>query len=382
MSSCSSTVSSSSDNNLEHSNNLELKCTKLRHYFIIDELGRGSFSIVWLCYNNMNKKFCAIKVQDPNEYKSGIDEIKFVSKLPKDPPIFNNLLEYFIENKNNNKYLCSVWNLHNCNLDFILRKSSYTNGLPIIVCKKIMKQLIQAIQILHKKFKVYHGDIKTDNILVKGISMKNKFICDKYLEYNSNNNNNKSFDEYYKDFSQEFSEDFSKNFLEKIQISLSDFGAYCKESEEHTKEFGTRYYQAPEIILLGKCSYPVDIWALGCTFYEMLSSKILFDPIKDSHGTRDYYHLCLINETCGSFPYNFIKKTKKYKEFFIDTKLKNFVPKENRLDRKLEELSLSDISDKENIKDILKSLLHIDPNKRSDINYLSTLEYFNISYLL
>ena len=45
-----------------------------------------------------------------------------------------------------------------------------------------MRQIITALMILHKKFKVFHGDIKTDNILIKGINDRDKFICNKYLD--------------------------------------------------------------------------------------------------------------------------------------------------------------------------------------------------------
>jgi serine/threonine protein kinase len=45
-----------------------------------------------------------------------------------------------------------------------------------------MKQLIEAIYILHIKLKVFHGDIKTDNILVKGINNRDKFIIEQYNE--------------------------------------------------------------------------------------------------------------------------------------------------------------------------------------------------------
>ena len=58
-------------------------------------------------------------------------------------------------------------------------------------------------------------------------------------------------------------------FVEKCHISLSDFGAFCNEDEHYDEEFGTRYYRAPEIILMGDCSYAVDIWAAGCVFYVL-----------------------------------------------------------------------------------------------------------------
>lgn len=39
----------------------------------------------------------------------------------------------------------------------------------------------------------------------------------------------------------------------------------------------TRFYRAPEIMLSSShYSKPVDIWALGCTFAELMSRRILF----------------------------------------------------------------------------------------------------------
>jgi serine/threonine protein kinase len=56
---------------------------------------------------------------------------------------------------------------------------------------------------------------------------------------------------------------YQNEYLNPINISLADFGTVCSEDESYDNSFGTRYYQAPEIILMGKCKYPVDIWALG-----------------------------------------------------------------------------------------------------------------------
>ena len=68
-----------------------------------------------------------------------LEAVIFVNKLPKQPSVFNNLLEYFIEKKDNNKYLCSVWNLHSSNLDTLIRKSNYNNGFSLVIVKKIMQ---------------------------------------------------------------------------------------------------------------------------------------------------------------------------------------------------------------------------------------------------
>ena len=82
------------------------------------------------------------------------------------------------------------------------------------------------------------------------------------------------------------------------------------------EDFGTKYYQAPEIVLMGDCKNKVDIWALGCTLYELLTGKILFDPKKDRYHTEDYNHLKMIIELCGNFKKEYLMTTKFYREFF------------------------------------------------------------------
>jgi len=399
-------LSVSSDEDKTQSNNLDLTGKIIKNYNVICELGRGSFSIVWLAFSIKSNDFYALKIQNPSEFKDGQSEIKFVQNLPTSPSVFNNICESFIEIRDNQKYLCSSWNLHCSDIDCLIRKGNYGNGFDFETVKKIMKQLIEAVKILHQKFKVFHGDIKTDNILVKGINNKDAFIIKRYNEENFFKKYSEAKDKFWVDIKkkdinkidkmdkndkrkirieihdqitkkilEEYSlSDISKysidsKYLESINISLADFGTYCEEHNFYEESFGTRYYQAPEIILLGKCSYPVDIWALGCTFYELLTGNLLFDPIKDSKHSRDYYHLQLIQETCGDFPKNFLKKTKYHKQFFDSNyKLKGYESDDsNRLDRKLNEFNF-DKPCLEAVKQILTGTLTVDPGLRWDIN--------------
>jgi len=399
-------LSVSSDEDKTQSNNLDLTGKIIKNYNVICELGRGSFSIVWLAFSIKSNDFCALKVQNPTEFKDGQSEIKFVQKLPLLPSVFNNICDSFIEIRDNQKYLCSSWNLHCSDIDSLIRKGDYDNGFDFETVKKIMKQLIEAVKILHKNFKVFHGDIKTDNILVKGINNKDDFIIKRYNEENffkkyseakekfwvdvkkkdidkidkmDKNDKRKIRIEIHDQITNKILEEYSlsdiskytidSKYLESMDVSLADFGTYCEEHNFYEESFGTRYYQAPEIILMGKCSYPVDIWALGCTFYELLTGNLLFDPIKDSKHSRDYYHLQLIQETCGNFPKNFLKKTKYYKKFFDSNfKLKDYeLTDSNRLDRKLNEFNLDKLPFFDWIKRILTGTLVVDPAQRWDI---------------
>ncbi len=408
-------LSQSSDEDKSQNENLELGGKTIKNYNIICELGRGSFSIVWLAYSILDNRFYALKVQNPSEYKDGVSEIKFVKKLPTNPPVFNNLVDEFVSIRDDKKYLCSAWHLHCSNIDCLIRKGDNENGFELNMVKKIMKQLIESVKILHGKFKVFHGDIKSDNILIKGLNNKDEFIIKRYIEENffeKYSNAKKSFwtnvkqkdlktidkmdkkdknqirEQIHSEITNKILEEYSltdiskysvdSKYLDPINISLADFGTHCEEHNYYEESFGTRYYQAPEIILMGKCTYPVDIWAIGCTFYELLSGKLLFDPIKDSKYSRDYYHLRLINETCGNFSPHFLKKTKNYKNFFDSNyNIKDWEwDGESRLDRKINELDFDD-NVKQNIKKILQGTLTIDPSKRWTINDLAKCDFFN-----
>ena len=273
----------------------------------------------------------------------------------------------------------------------MIRKGPYENGLPFNIIINIMKQLITALSILHNKYKVFHGDIKTDNILVKGISNKNKYIYNKYLEYYNNNLSHEQiieliFNDNIIDNINDFNDINNINDFDDInndiKISLADFGTHCNENTEYNEPFGTRYYQAPEIILMGPCSYPVDIWALGCTLFELITGTLLFDPNKDSYHSRDYYHLCLINQTCGNFSNTFLYNTKYYKKYFIKNKKNKFMLKDfnlnefDRLDRKLKN-NLLDETQNIIFKKLLVNMLKI--NNRYTINDIKSY-FVKINY--
>jgi len=132
-----SDMSISDDDIIDHSENLNLAGCILNKYNILTELGRGMYSIVWLAFCIENKKYYAIKVQHPNEYKDGVNENAFVKLLP-NISVLNTIIHDFKEIRNNQKYLCTVYNLHCSNLDCILRKGKYNNGIPFNIASSAL----------------------------------------------------------------------------------------------------------------------------------------------------------------------------------------------------------------------------------------------------
>lgn len=65
--------------------------------------------------------------------------------------------------------------------------------------------------------------------------------------------------------------------------------------DDYTDYVATRWYRAPEL-LVGDTQYgpPVDVWALGCVFAELLNGNPLWP------GKSDVDQLYLIRKTLGS----------------------------------------------------------------------------------
>jgi serine/threonine-protein kinase SRPK3 len=168
-------------------------------------------------------------------------------------------------------------------------------------------------------------------------------------------------------------------YFENPQIKLTDFGFYCHKDQYFHEQFGTRYYMAPEIILMSECSEKVDIWALGCMLYELITGQILFDPHSSKRGTTDYHHLEMIINLCGEFN-GLFQSGKYYKKFFKNDKLKDM---EYNADFKLptyEKINNKLINHKINnpvLSKLIESMLQLNPKKRPSIKELLSISWIN-----
>jgi serine/threonine-protein kinase SRPK3 len=392
------------------SNNLQLKGKILNNYNIISELGRGAYSIVWLGFNITDSKYYAIKVQNPDDYIDGKDEIKILKTIPQDSIYINKLNNYFIENQfvNNQieKFVCSAYELCCGNLDGLTRKGKYKNGLPPYIVKKIFQQLCLAVNTLHSKMKIFHGDIKPDNILLCGLNNRDKKYIELYDKADFTNLYSKIKKEYWvskgkniKNIKkmdvetkikirqkihnaiinnmEENKEDifkFDDKYLKDTSIKLTDFGHFCPDDEIMEEPFGTQYYMAPEIILMGDCKKSVDIWALGCTLFELLTGEILFDvdKIDNDDYSDDTIQLALMVDLCGKFNQDVVKNTEFYKKYFErKNKLKYNLKKYNetpKLEQLKERLKKHNIEKSDLIADLLDKMIKLSPSKRIKIN--------------
>jgi len=392
-----------------------------RKYLLIKKIGYGAFSSVWLSFNFTNNQYNAIKIQNHDDYEEGAIEVKILTKLKKNNcEYLSNIVDNFIEIKDDNKYVCMVFELCACNIYQIIRHNR--NKLSEDIVKKIIKQTLIATNELHK-LKYYHTDIKPENILLVG---KNSVIQDIIKDYDKNNfmdiynglkknffdkknldlkNNNhkKKFNKKYKDSllkktnviilkkldlfiednetednetensDSENDEDFKidMKLLEDIKIKLTDFGTIFQIKEKEDEEIQTRYYRSPEVLLGLIHNEKVDIWSIGCMILELLFNKTYFDPTKDEEFDRDFHHLHDIQKLCGYIPEYMMNKCPDKSYYF----------KKNRFKRKIEfKLLDAMLKEKEIYSDELLEFLQ----KTLNIDYktrLSTEECLKLSWL-
>lgn len=174
-------------------------------YALIEKIGYGSYSSVWLVFNIQNEKYFAMKIQNSEDYEEGVEEMKILKKLKlySNSNIINleESFEYvkkevtktkikkgkkFYQKKNVilNRFVCMVMPLMAGSIYSVIKEGKYSKGLPINIVKKCLRSLLHAMYIVHNKLKLCHTDLKPENILISGISIKVQQIIDEYNSFN------------------------------------------------------------------------------------------------------------------------------------------------------------------------------------------------------
>lgn len=361
--SSSSSLSSDETGKVDFSNFIDLQNKVLGNYHLIHLLGKGSYAQVWLAYNHVKDNFYALKIQHPDDFNSAKEEVKLLKRIENVPNKINvedNFI--FAIGKNQEKYYVIVFPIYGDNLEDLLKLDIFENGLKEKYVEKFVKQSLDSLKVLHNKYHYIHCDIKPDNFLLSEPNYKIKKIMSSY--------NKEKFKAVYQEFIKknpkvkndtltretlhkqlvseiDFEEILTNTIpeeeiyqqLEKSDFLLSDFGSFCHIDEKYDEDFGTRYYRSPENILVSEeLSYATDIWSLGCTIYELLTNRYLFDPIKCKQYSTDHHHLSEIFQL-GKFSNKEIKSFQRKKEFFHKNKTLKSLPQAPSIESKFKRIT-------------------------------------------
>lgn len=293
-------------------------------YTLQDKIGEGSFSEVFKVKDKKTGQFFAAKrlyrsfenIDEVNDY----EELKILHKLTYHQNIAH-IMDFVYEPTS--RKLTLIFNLMDQSLyDYIRDKKT---RLPETRCKNYLYQLGHGIFYLHNNG-IYHRDIKPENCLLR---------IDPILA--------------------------KSNPLKAEIVQIGDLGSLSHTSYPlpRTEYVSTRWYRSPECLLAkGYYGPKMDIWALGCVFYEIFTLSPLF-PGENQLDQLDKIH-CIL----GSPSKQLLERFKHYDSSFTFPKHKavswhNFIPR----------MSIYGI-------DVLKSCLAYHPDQRMSAEKLLQHPYF------
>lgn len=244
----------------------------MHKYRLISKKGEGTFSEVLKAQCIKTGQYVAIKCMkntfESIEQVNNLREIQALRRLSPHPNIIT-LLEVLYDQPSGR--LALVFELMDMNIYELIRERRHY--LPEVRVKMFMYQLARSMDHMHRNG-IFHRDIKPENILIKD-----------------------------------------------DQLKLADFGS-CRgiySKQPFTEYISTRWYRAPECLLTdGYYSYKMDIWGLGCVFFEVLSLYPLFP------GTNELDQVQKIHQIMGTPTaelLNHFKKKSSHMDF-------NFPPQE------------------------------------------------------
>mmetsp|Transcript_5273 Transcript_5273/g.9662 ORF Transcript_5273/g.9662 Transcript_5273/m.9662 type:complete len:660 (-) Transcript_5273:1028-3007(-) len=199
-------------------------------YRLVAKKGEGTFSEVIKAQSMKNGEYVAIKCMkntfDSIDQVNSLREIQALRRLNSHPNIIE--LQDVLFDRSSGR-LALVFELFDMNIyELIRNRKQY---LPSSLVKSYMYQLLTAIAYMHRQ-NIFHRDVKPENVLVMGDKLK-----------------------------------------------LADFGS-CRgkySKPPFTEYISTRWYRAPESLLTnGYYDYKMDLWGVGCVFFEIISLFPLF----------------------------------------------------------------------------------------------------------
>ncbi|KAI0382513.1 kinase-like domain-containing protein [Hypomontagnella monticulosa] len=285
-------------------------------YKVIHKLGSGGYANVWLCRDTSSATFTyvALKIimaegstKDCPELRvnklldCGFDELDTVDYfcLPRDQ---------FEINGPNGTHLVFVYPVLGPRVSRLLSVTqSEDPGVPL---REICFQVTQAMADLHRRG-ICHGDFRPANILARisgldGLSEDDAIATlgapstAKITTASGDDHDLPTAPQYmvYPISWDSIATNTSLLHLISGKACIIDFGE-CYDVSSPVAELGIpQVYCPPEYSLEGKVGIACDLWALGCTLFEIRTGRKLFDTFDDDLDE----HLCKIAMILGKFP--------------------------------------------------------------------------------
>jgi serine/threonine protein kinase len=319
-------------------------------YVLIQKLGWGEFSTVWLAYDTKHatlgrgatQAFVAVKVakcrtsvQEATHYEVSL--LRYIeARLPPHATV-TNIIDCFEVQGEFGTHTCMVMPLCGPNLLSIIDRVKGQRGRRSADDVRLVKEIIISVLLsLHELsvLNVVHTDIKPENVLCCAVDTKLVNSMEKFCAYNKDRSHMITTDDFRRAMAQQTNDhlvclaDFGLSALLEPPGSAATWTAQCpnvkpsllaplmrcKKNFNVTKSgvmenlrgtlIQTREYRAPEVLLGLDFTCATDVWSVGCMAFELITGNFLMDPKKRTRDARemDVEHLAMMMQLIGPLP--------------------------------------------------------------------------------
>ncbi|MCJ1347973.1 hypothetical protein MMC31_006203 [Peltigera leucophlebia] len=231
-------------------------------YKVVQKLGHGASSTVWLARDCSLHKYVAVKIKQSelsNLYNE-LDILKHLSKAKSDHPgrIYSSaylLLRHFWIDGPNGRHLALVFQVRGPSIS---RLRYWGIRLHTCLAQSIAIQVTQGLEYLHSEG-ICHGDLNSSNVVLHRPRPWTTTLPSRFSIFL----------------------DAEPRLLTK-NITIVDHSESFFKFAPSREDRRSYHYTAPEVLFGWNPSFHSDIWALGCLIFEMRAGYYLFSTAIDN----------------------------------------------------------------------------------------------------
>ncbi|KAE8349567.1 kinase domain protein [Aspergillus coremiiformis] len=286
-------------------------------YKVLGKLGYGSYSTVWLCRDNSNHQYVALKIltaacskQTLSREEKAYEHLSSLGSSHIGSAYIRGLYDIFTIPGPCGPHQCLVHPPMHLSIHALrMRASSCKVTEPLL--KHILFCLLQALDFLHREGNIVHSDIKASNIM---LSIDDDTILTEFEKAEQESPSPRKVVDRNRAVYLSRRLPWAKNGLWGQPV-LCDLGE-ARIGKFHTGNIQPNIYKAPEVLFDMQWSSSADIWNVGVMIWDIFENKHLFNALDEDCQYSPSHHVAEMVAHLGLPPLHFLQRSEETRNVF------------------------------------------------------------------